>query len=416
MKHKAWALASALAILGALAPASGPAVAATAADPALSAPPPATWNGQTTFKMVNGTRGAYANSELYWAIIGLDWATGQFVRVDAQGRLIPLALSDNGALMKNGQPYTNYFHTLAEVPKVTIPKINSARLFLSVGGPMFIQVNVDAAGHIAYAGPNIENPTDPNIDVTFDFVEMAIGDSGFFGNTTRVDQFGFPVKLRLQGLDGYDRTVGEKETRSALFSEFGAGVPAEFRGLGQAPYSPYRIIAPAHASFRAGQPNGHYLDAYIAAMWSKYTTQTLTFTDAQGTFTGHVVNGAFVFTDGLGTYTIARAPTTPEALLGNGVLNDPSGQAPGTPGWDKQLQIQAQVCAALNRHVFDDPAHWASAGAFYPAGQAANWYAQFWHAHSVKKLAYGFSYDDVGGFSSSLATPVPSVATVTIGW
>jgi hypothetical protein len=414
MKRKTRALGAALAILGALASAAGPAGAATEQATATAAP--AGWDGNTTFKLVNNTHGAFTNAQLYWAIIGLDWATGQFVRVDAQGRLIPLALSDNGALMKNGQSYTNYFHTLADVPKVTIPKINSARLFLSAGGPMYIQVNVDAAGHIAYAGPNVENPTDPNIDVTFDFVEMAIGDSGFFGNTTRVDQFGFPVKLRLQGLGGYDQTVGEKETRSALFSEYAANVPAEFRGLGQAPYAPYRIIAPAHASFEAGQPNSHYLDAYIASMWSKYTTQTLTFTDAQGTFTGHVVNGAFVFTDGLGTYTIARAPTTPETLLGNGVLNDPSGQTPGTPGWDKQLQIQAQVCAALNRHVFDDPVHWASSSYFYPAGQPANWYAQFWHAHAVKKLAYGFPYDDVGGFSSSLATAAPTTATVTIGW
>ena len=414
MKRTASALAAALAFLGALASAPAPASAASAT--ASTAAVPADWNGLTTIKLVNGTHGTYTSAQLYWAIIGLDWTTGQFVHVDAQGRLIPLALSDNGALMKNGQPYTNYFHTVADTPKATIPKINSARLFLSVGGPMYIQVNVDAAGHIAYAGPNVENASDPNIDVTFDFVEMAIGDGGFFGNTTRVDQFGFPVKLRLQGGGGYDRTVGEKETRSALFSEYAAGVPAEFRGLAQSPYAPYRIIAPAHASFEAGQPNSHYLDAYIAAMWSRYTTQTLTFTDAQGTFTGHVVNGAFVFTDGLGTYTIARAPTTPETLLGNGVLNDPSGQAPGTPGWDKQLQIQAQICAALNRHVFDDPAHWADAGRFYPAGQAANWYAQFWHAHSLGKLAYGFAYDDVAGWSSSLATAAPSTATVTIGW
>jgi hypothetical protein len=405
MRRSTWgALAAALVLLGAAAP------AAAAAPGALA------WNQTTTFKMVNGTLGAWTDAQVYWAIIGRDPATGQFVRVDAHGALIPLALSDNGALMKNGQAYSNYFHTLAQVRKVTIPEIDSARLYLSVGGPMYIQVNVDGAGHIAYAGPNIENPSDPNIDVTFDFVEMAIDASGFHGNTTRVDQFGFPVKLRLQGDGGYDRTVGESETRAALLSEYGAGVPAEFRGLAQAPYAPYRIVAPAHGSFRIDQPNGHYLDAYVAAMWSKYQTQTLTFTDAQGTFTGHVVNGAFVFSDGQGTYSIARAPTTPEVLLGNGVLNDPSGQAPGTPGWDKQLQIQAQVCAALNRHVFDDPAHWADAKSYYPAGLPSNWYAQFWHAHARKQLAYGFPYDDVDGWSSSLATAAPTLATVTVGW
>src|SRR6185369_12762189 len=121
---------------------------------------------------------------------------------------------------------------------------------------MYIQVNIDGAGHIAYAGANIENPTDPNIDVTFDFGEFAIlpkgnAQQGIFINTTRVDQFGFPLKLRLQGLGGYDQTVGEPltESRDTLFSKFQAEVPAPFRSLAQAPYAPYRIIAPAHASF-----------------------------------------------------------------------------------------------------------------------------------------------------------------------
>ena len=375
-----------------------------------------TWNGKTTFQIVNGTHGTYPDSQVYWAIVGLDWTSGKFVHVDASGALVPMSTADNGALSKNGQLYTNYFHSVAQTPSVTIPPINSARLYLSVGSPMYIQVVVDVNGNLGYTGPNIENPNDPNINVTFDFAEMAIvPTTGFFGNTTRVDQFGFPVKLRLQGLGGYDQTVGETETRAALMSAFQSATPTEFRSLGAAPYSPYRIIAPAHGTFGTGQPNGHYLDAYIASVWSYYTTNTLTFTDQQGTFSGHVVNGAFVFTDGQGTYTIARAPTTQEAMLGNGVLNDPTGQVPG-PGWDKQLQIQAQMCAAINRHIVQDPAHWATSSFFYPAGTAANWYSKFWHDHGLNGLSYGFSYDDVGGFSSSLHTGAPTTATVTVGW
>jgi hypothetical protein len=181
--------------------------------------------------------------------------------------------------------------------------------------------------------------------VTFDFMEMAIvPDTGFYGNTTRVDQFGFPVRLRLQGLGGYDQPVGETATRASLFSAWASAVPAQFQGLAQAPYSPYRIVAPAHGSFGTAGANAHYLDSYIHGLWTKYASQTLTFTDQQGTFTGHVVNGQFQFTDGQGTYTIARAPNTQEALLGNGVLNDATGQTPGTAGYDKQLQIQRR-CA-----------------------------------------------------------------------
>ena len=374
-----------------------------------------TWNQQTTFKIVNGTHNAYADSQVYWAIIGKDWNSGKFVYVNTAGQLVPMALSDNGALTKSGVAYTNYFHTIAQAGSVTIPPINSARLMLSVGSPMYIQVNQDVNGNIGYAGANIDNPSDPNINVTFDFMEMAIvPTTGFYGNTTRVDQFGFPVTLRLQGLGGYDQTVGETATRASLISAWSSSVPAQFQSLAQAPYSPYRIIAPAHATFAAGQANANYLDGYIQGLWTKYASQTLTFTDQQGTFTGHVVNGQFQFTDGQGTYTIARAPTTQEALLGNGVLNDATGQTPGSAGYDKQLQIQAQLCAAINRHIVENPAQWSTPGAFYVS--PANSYSKFWHDHSLNGLAYGFAYDDVGGFSSSLHTSAPTIATVTVGW
>ncbi len=34
------------------------------------------WNGRTTFNIVNQTRGRWADDQVYWAIIGRDWATG----------------------------------------------------------------------------------------------------------------------------------------------------------------------------------------------------------------------------------------------------------------------------------------------------------------------------------------------------
>ena len=382
----------------------------------------AVWNGLTTFNIVNQTNGKWADSQVYWAIIGRDWLTGDFVHVDLSGNLIPMRLGDNGQLVKNGQGYANYFFSLAQSSSVTIPPISSARILLSVGSPMYIRVVADGNGHIAYAGANIENPSDPNRDVIFDFGEMAIlpkghPSPGIFVNTTRVDQFGFPLKLRVQGLNGYDQTVGEPltEGRDTLVQKFIAEVPAEFRGLAQAPYAPYRIMAPAHATFTAGKANANYLQAYIDSLWAKYRTQDLVFTlGGLGTFTGRVVGDQFRFTGGNkgGTFFINGKPSTSMALLGNGFLADPAGASDvGT-----QLQIQAQICAALNRHVVEQPANWHNAAAFYPAGQPANWFAKFWHDHSIDNLAYGFAYDDVGGFSPSLYTDSPTVVTFTIGW
>jgi beta-glucanase (GH16 family) len=382
----------------------------------------AAWNGMTTFNIVNATGGKWADSQVYWAIIGRDWATGQFVHVDLSGRLLPMQLADNGALQKNGMPYSNYFSTLAQGKTVTIPAIDSARILLSVGSPMYIKVVTDGAGKVGYAGANIENPTDANLDVIFDFGEMAIlpkghPAQGIFVNTTRVDHFGFPIQLRVQGLNGYDQTVGEPltESRDTIFSKFIAEVPTEFKGLAQAPYAPYRIMAPAHASFQAGKSNANYLQPSIDAIWAKYRTQNLTFTLPNlGTFTGRVSGDVFRFTGGVrnGVYTINGKPTTSMVLLGNGLLNDTVGGSDiGT-----QLQIQAQVCAALNRGVFEDPANWHNAAAFYPTGANTNQYAKFWHEHNINKLSYGFAYDDVGNHSPSLHTDSPTTVTFTIGW
>ncbi len=380
------------------------------------------WNGLTTFNIVNATRGRWPDSQVYWAIIGKDWASGQFVWVNAQGQLVPMSLGDNGALMKNGVGYTNYFHRLDQRRSITIPAINSARLLMSVGSPMYIQVNRDVNGNIGYAGANIENPTDPNIDVYFDFGEFAIlprggSPQGIFINTTRVDQFGFPLKLEVTGLDGFKQTVGEPltETRDELFAKFIAETPEQFRGLAQPPYAPYRIMAPAHATFQGDGPHANYLDNYIASVWQQYANQDLVIDLRNGwaPFTGRVVDGRFRFTDGSGTYWINGRPSTSMAMLGNGLLDDKTGASDVF----KQLQLQAQVCAALNRQVAHLPFNqWWNGNSFYPAGRPANYFAKFWHDHSYNALAYGFAYDDVGSFSPSIHTEVPVSVTYTIGW
>lgn len=219
---------------------------------------------------------------------------------------------------------------------------------------MYIKANKDVNDHIAYAGANIENPTDPNQKVIFDFIEMAIvDDMGIFINTTQVDHFGFPLRLRLQGADGYVGEVGEPltESRDELFRKFTAEVPSEFKRLAQ---PPYRIIAPAHGDFRHGHNEANYLARYIDAVWGiEYANQ---------------------------------------------------------------LHIQAQLCAARNRHVAETPEKWSDKSAYYPPDQPANWYAKFWHDHNLHGLSYGFAYDDVWDASASLHHTAPTQATVTIGW
>lgn len=396
------------------------------------------WNGMTTFNIVNSTGGKYADNQVYWLILGKDWDTHQYVHVDANGHLVPMSLGDNTIPVPNRTTgYANYAISLAQAQSITIPALESARIYLSVGKPVLIQVNSNNLGQLAYAGPDLNNSTDPNLGVTFDFGEFNINranvsNPGIYVNTSRVDIFGLPLQLNVKGLDGYDATVGEPltETRDELFARFALEVPAEFRGLAQAPYAPYRIMSPAHASFDDGinvatgaqdRPRGAnaaYLDDYVTSIWNQYKTQDLVVDLHNGwpQMTGRVgADNVFTFSDGAGSYRINGKPTTTQVMLGNGLLDDASGTSDKL-AHDKQLQLQAQICAALNRHVAEQSFnHWWDAAYFYPASQPANYFTKFWHRHSINGLAYGFSYDDVGGHSPSIYTPGPQSVTFTIG-
>jgi hypothetical protein len=58
---------------------------------------------------------------------------------------------------------------------------------------------------------------------------------------------------------------------------------------------------------------------------------------------------------------------------------------------------------------------WKDASTFYSAAPA-NYYARFWHTHGLNGKAYGFPYDDVGGYSSYISRKNPIYMLVAIGW
>ncbi|AKJ29511.1 glycoside hydrolase family 64 protein [Caldimonas brevitalea] len=373
-------------------------------------PPPDGGTGAMSVQLVNGTNGQHADSQIYWAIIGYHPVTRVLSYVDRSGRLVPASVGDNDApnrLVKNGQNYANYFYRLSEAGTVPLPQIDSGRMFISIGTPMYIKINQAGDGRLGFAGPDLGNPTDPNQDVYFEWVEFTLDRYGYHGNTTRVDQFGFPLRTRLIGRDGYDRTLGETASRAQIFANFEAQMPAEFRPLVS---RPWRIVAPGKGPFGPGRAQSRYFDGYVDQVWRHYSQQDLVFTAEAGTFRGRVIGNDFVFSKdgGPANLYIRGKPTTQAILEGSGNL------ATGNP---QELVVQAQITAAFNRHLLMsvDPARWSDAAAYYPQGPA-NYYAKFWHDHSIDGLAYGFCYDDVRGHSSLQEHPNPQKLIVTVGW
>nr|WP_255639473.1 glycoside hydrolase family 64 protein [Deinococcus betulae] len=314
-------------------------------------------------KIMNGTNGHYSNGDIYWGILGINPSNGRWSYLDKRGilRSLSRSLNDaNGHLSKNGTNFANIYHRTSEIDWIEIPKITSGRLYICIGSPCYIKTF-----DTGFAGPNIDNPSDPNINVYFDFIEFTIDDSGYHGNTTRVDGFGFPLQHRLVNRNGtYDQVVGEREdvSRAQIFDAYLSQVSEPFQALGRQ-QAPYRIVAPIHGAFREGGAQAKYFDNYIQRVWKKKSK-----------------------------------PSTQNVLLCNGPLaEDPSG------------------CAGLNRGVYEDVGAWKIPAKYYSTAPA-NAYAQFWHKQAIGGLAYGFAYDDFNQQAAYQEVKDPKGLILRVGW
>jgi hypothetical protein len=372
----------------------------------------------------NNTNGAWADNQVYVTVIGIDPGTNKFGYLTPDGTIVDFTLNDSAAtnhLTKNGHNYGNYSFTLAQSKLLKIPTFISARAYISLGEPLYVQVNGDGNGGVSgYAGPNPQNATDPNINVHYDWYEFN-NQNGIFINTTQVDQFGLPLLLDVWGAGGtFHHQVGITESIAQIDSEFASEVPAQF----QPPtMSNLRILSPSKLSLATGGANANYFDSYIAGAWASYNNTPLAVTLNGRQFSGTTSGSIFTFTEvnpaaaNAGEVFVVSQPSTQDVLECAGTM------ATGVPGSTpqlqdenaKQLQLENQICSAVNRHVLLSPADWTNVSAYYGAAPA-NYYSQFWHKHSIGGLAYGFSYDDNNNQSTTITTPKPEHMAFGIGW
>jgi hypothetical protein len=253
--------------------------------------------------------------------------------------------------------FNGIVHSIADAPTFDMPANSSGRMYFGLG------VAPNAANNQSY----------------WDFIEFTIGPAQFNGNTTRVDAFGLKLAMRLHNADGTEQTVGENlatftEDRTATFNRFVAAMPAEFKPCGTV-MAPYRIPEPGGGcGFNAGGVNATYYDSYINTMWANNGI----------TIPKPGPNGS-----GLGAYPDLSAAIFRHVGAAAGSFN--------TNGTIK------------NTALFADPA------TFYTAPPAM-YYAKFWHDNAYDGKAYGFPYDDVGGYSSYISHANPQYMLVAIGW
>ena len=357
---------------------------------------------KVTYQFQNYTRGAFADNQIYIYIICMD-SNNVWCYARPDGALIPIGASESSA----------WQYTLADVKNsgFQIPLSHSGRIYYSYGKPLVMWGNGNGV-----VLPSLSNPSDPNYETYFDWLEYTVTDNGFWVNTTQVDQLGFPVLMNVYDNDGRVQQTGISASREAIWEAFRAEMPAEFKTLA----SEYRIFAPCKGAFdnRTGGAYGNYFNDYVTQTWNTIASKSQTVTHPQGKFilTGDGTNLYFRCIEAYGaiaaagqTYVIRGKPTTSEVFEGYGVL------ASGNP---MELALEAWICAALNRHVahMEPDAYWNNAAAYYNAGPC-NYYSKFWHDHSERGgLAYGFCYDDVNDQSATTFTTNARGVVVRLGF
>ena len=229
-----------------------------------------------------------------------------------------------------------------------------------------------------------------------------------------MDQFGIPMTIRLrQDSIGYDQTTGITLTRDQVFARYRSSVSLAFSDLA----TPFRIVAPrSSSSFRPGGALSGYLQAYIDQVWAGYSSRAFKLVRFGTQFEGQVVDDRLQFRrtpahiDGDGPFHLDK-PTTADVVACSGALAHDGMTT-------TELELAAELAAALNRGVAEDTANWYDPYTYY-TGALKNDYSMFWHQISIGNRAYGFAYDDVNDQSSvqilGNANP-PSSIMIGIGW
>jgi hypothetical protein len=297
---------------------------------------------------------------------------------------------------------------------VTIPQVAGARVWFSVNGTLTFLLNPGPG----LVEPSVTNPSDPNINLYWDFCELTFNSFQVFANISYVDFVSLPISLTLTNTSGGTQHVagmpsGGLDTICSGLRVQDSNDHAGWSNL---------IVTANGANLRALSPNNGivmnsslfsgYYDSYVNAAWAKYSTATLT-VDTQaswGSVNGEVSNNTFIFS-GIGSWS---KPSTAD------IFNCSSGAFSNTAG--EIGNISARLCAGFNRStlLLDNNEPESENPSTYYQTSPTNHYSRIVHAANLDGRGYAFPYDDVHptngvDLSGSVADSSPQLLTVTVG-
>ena len=299
---------------------------------------------------------------------------------------------------------------------ITVPQLAGARLWFSIGAPLTFLLNPGPG----LVEPSVTNPSDPNIDLQWDFCEFTYNETQLFANISYVDFACIPIGLALTDTSGSTQNVDGLP--GGGLDTVCAGLTAQASADGN-PWTDLivtsggqnlRALSPANGMVLNSSFLSGYFDDYVTQVWQMYESATLTVDTqaAYGTVTGQVSDGLLTF-PGVGTFA---QPATADILS---CATGPFGTAGASA---EALAVIPRLAAAFNRGTLlaDSNQPDGENPADYYANPVTNHYARILHATTAGGLGYAFPYDDVtpdGGVNQAgpVSSGSPAVLTVTVG-
>ncbi|MFF3373669.1 glycoside hydrolase family 64 protein [Streptomyces sp. NPDC002680] len=344
--------------------------------------------------------------QIYVYNIGTLLSTGQQGWADANGTFHAWPVGGNPptpapdasiAGPANGQTMT-----------LRMPKF-SGRVYFSYGQKLVFKLTTGGL-----VQPAVQNPSDPNANILFNWTEYTLNDAGLWLNSTQVDMFSAPYAVGVKNTSGAVKNTGHLKAGgyagvfNALRAQSGgwAGL-VRTRSDGTI----LRALSPGHG-IEAGALPSTVMDNYINRVWSKYAGSTLTvtpFADQPGTkYYGRVSGNVMNFTNSSGTVVTTFQKPDADSVFGcHKLLDAPNDQVRGP--------ISRTLCAGYNRSTLltnSSQPDTSSAG-FYQ-DSVTNHYARTIHDRMADGKAYAFAFDDVGAHESLVNDSNPQTAYITL--
>ncbi|MET7682551.1 glycoside hydrolase family 64 protein [Streptomyces sp. NPDC005423] len=290
---------------------------------------------------------------------------------------------------------------------IRMPKF-SGRIYFSYGQKLVFKVTTGGL-----VQPAVQNPSDPNRDILFNWSEYTLNDSGLWLNSTQVDMVSAPYAVGVQRSDGSTVTTGH--LKSGGYTGFFNALRGQAGGWAnlvqtRSDGTVLRALSPGHGLETGALPST-VMDDYVNRVWQKYATTTLTvtpFADTPAKYYGRVSGNVMNFTNSAGAVVTSFQKPDADSIFGcHKYLDAPNDQVRGP--------ISRTLCAGFNRSTLLVNANQpdTTSAAFYQ-DTVTNQYARRLHAQMADGKAYAFAFDDVGNQESLVNDGSPQQAYLTL--